>query len=306
MPRSPAKRARQASGRSLHREPALEQLELEVEAQHDVQVVGHLVGVGADQRALDLVDRAVERVERHAAELLRERRLQPRIEVLARSRGCGRRGSPTGATGSRARRPTCRSASGVPSKSASMPCSYSAWPASCSVLNSASADVVLAHARGDAHVAERELGHERMVRLVLAGRARSRSRTRRMTSSPNASCAGLGERPAAGSGRRRAAARVIARTIGTSSRAQLGEQRAHRRRLHAVVRDVDQRIGDVLVAGEEVGVLRGSARASSPAAAARRRSRSPAAPGSRPGRSAEPCALQLARRTSAAPSTACS
>ena len=53
-------------GQVLDREPALQQLQLQVEAQHDVQIVGHLVGVGADQRALDLVDGAVERVERHA------------------------------------------------------------------------------------------------------------------------------------------------------------------------------------------------------------------------------------------------
>lgn len=42
---------------------AFQHLQLEVEAQHDVQVVGHLVGVGADERALDLVDRAVESLQ---------------------------------------------------------------------------------------------------------------------------------------------------------------------------------------------------------------------------------------------------
>ena len=52
-------------GQVLHLEPPLQQIELQIEAQHDVQVVRHLVGVGADQRALDLVDGAIEGVERH-------------------------------------------------------------------------------------------------------------------------------------------------------------------------------------------------------------------------------------------------
>ena len=47
-----------------------------------MQVVGHLVGVGADERALDAVDRAVERVQRNGLELPEERLLQPRIEVF--------------------------------------------------------------------------------------------------------------------------------------------------------------------------------------------------------------------------------
>ena len=47
----------------------------------------------------------------------------------------------------------------------------------------------------------------------------------------------------------------MARTIGTSSRAQLLEQLAHRGRRHALVGAVDQRIGDVGVGGEEAGIL---------------------------------------------------
>ena len=49
-------------------ERALDQRQLELEAQDDVEVVGRLVGVDADQRALDRVDRAVERVRVDAAE----------------------------------------------------------------------------------------------------------------------------------------------------------------------------------------------------------------------------------------------
>lgn len=36
-------------GQIFHAQSAFEQLELEVEAQHDVQIVGDLIGIGADQ-----------------------------------------------------------------------------------------------------------------------------------------------------------------------------------------------------------------------------------------------------------------
>ena len=154
-------------GQVADRQLAFQQRQFEVEAQHDVQVVGHLVGLDANQRALDLVDRAVERDPANLAELLGEVRLQPRVEELQKPR----------------LRPTMFShrrdwlsctpadvplASGVPSKSGLMPCSYMAWPASWMVLNSAGPEQVFGDARGDAHVAERELGHERVVGLVLA------------------------------------------------------------------------------------------------------------------------------------------
>ena len=47
-----------------------------------MQVVGHFVGIGADERALDLVHRTIERVQRHVAELGRECLLKQRIEML--------------------------------------------------------------------------------------------------------------------------------------------------------------------------------------------------------------------------------
>ena len=53
----------------LHRQLPFEQFAFEIEADHHMQIVGHLVGVGADQRALDLVDGAIERVELHALQL---------------------------------------------------------------------------------------------------------------------------------------------------------------------------------------------------------------------------------------------
>ena len=62
-------------------EPVLEDLELELEPQHDVQVVGDLVGLDPDQRRLDLVRRPVERLRVDPRELLREELLEPRMEV---------------------------------------------------------------------------------------------------------------------------------------------------------------------------------------------------------------------------------
>ena len=51
-PTSVRMRSFQAAGRSSTREVAAHQRELELEAQEDVQVVGHLVGLDADQRRL--------------------------------------------------------------------------------------------------------------------------------------------------------------------------------------------------------------------------------------------------------------
>ena len=72
MPKSALKRARQASRKVFHLETAFEQIKLQIETQHDVQVVRHLVGIGADQRALDLVDGAIEGFERHLSEMIGE------------------------------------------------------------------------------------------------------------------------------------------------------------------------------------------------------------------------------------------
>ena len=41
---------------------------LQLKAQEDVQVVGHFVGLGADQRRLDFVDRKVENLQGYALE----------------------------------------------------------------------------------------------------------------------------------------------------------------------------------------------------------------------------------------------
>ena len=114
------------------------------------------------------------------------------------------------------------------------------------------AEVVLAHARGDAHVAGGELGAERMVRLVLAAA---------LEVVAEALDDGEAERQLRRLGKRAAQAAVVGRRLlGDGAhdrhqrRAQLGEQRPHRGRRHALVGAVDQRVGDVLVGREEVGV----------------------------------------------------
>src|SRR4029079_8585886 len=61
---------------------AFEHVQLELKAQHNMKVVGDFVGVGADERALDLVDGAVERVLRYIAELAGEGGLELRKVVV--------------------------------------------------------------------------------------------------------------------------------------------------------------------------------------------------------------------------------
>ena len=88
----------------LHRELAFQHFQLEIEAQHDVEIVGHLVGVGADERTRHLVDGAVKGLERHVREPIGEGDPAAADRNRPRSRGCAPRYSPTGATGFHARR----------------------------------------------------------------------------------------------------------------------------------------------------------------------------------------------------------
>ena len=54
---------------------ALDQHDLELQAQHDVQVVGGLVGIDADEGRLHLVDGLVEVLQADAIQLGREQAL---------------------------------------------------------------------------------------------------------------------------------------------------------------------------------------------------------------------------------------
>ena len=104
-----------------------------------------------------------------------------------------------------------------------------------------------------------------------------------MTFSPNACCALSGKSPARqlSSARGR---RVMACDQRHQPRAQLGEERAHRRHLHAVLGEVDRARSSGARSRGRTPRARGSARASSRAAAAPRRSRWPAARAPTPGR----------------------
>ena len=63
-------------------ERSLEQPEFKLKADDDVQIVGHFVGIGADQRALYFVDGAIEGLERYVFELCWEGSLQAGVVVL--------------------------------------------------------------------------------------------------------------------------------------------------------------------------------------------------------------------------------
>ena len=68
-------------GQVVHLQVAVDHAALQREAQQDVQVVGHLVGLDADERRLHGVDRAVEPIQVHVGQS-RETRLKLRVEVL--------------------------------------------------------------------------------------------------------------------------------------------------------------------------------------------------------------------------------
>ena len=192
-----------------------------------------------------------------------------------------------------ARRAAC------PRSSRSMPCSYMRVPALVQRAEERVGEVVLAHARGDAHVAERELGHERVVRLVLAAALEV------VAEAPDHL---EPERELVGLGRVLAQARVVGQRLRGDGahhrhqpRAQLGEQRAHRWRPSCRSRRSRS-------AGRRCARSRGRSRRSRRRQVERlleqrphaRRSRSPGGPRSRPGRSARR-ARSSPRRTRPAP-----
>ena len=126
----------------LRLERPLDQLPLEVEAEDDVQAVGRLVGLDADEAGLGAVDRrrgTSSSVD--VAELVGERRLERLVPVRSRTAGCDRRGSPTSGSATRSGRATASAASGVRSSEDAIPCAYRPCPASCIVDQSDSSPV---------------------------------------------------------------------------------------------------------------------------------------------------------------------
>ena len=63
-------------------ESAFEEVQAQLEADHDMEVVGDFVGVGADEAGLDAVDGAVEGIEVDGAELVGEGLLELGVEVV--------------------------------------------------------------------------------------------------------------------------------------------------------------------------------------------------------------------------------
>ena len=69
-------------GEIFYAETPFKQIELEVEAHHNMQIIGDFIGVRANQRAFHLIDRAIESVEPYLSELIRKPILQNRVKVL--------------------------------------------------------------------------------------------------------------------------------------------------------------------------------------------------------------------------------
>ena len=69
-------------GEILDAEMAFEQFQLQVETHHDMQIIGDLVGIRADQGAFNLVDRAVKGLEPCLPELIWKTIPQNRVKML--------------------------------------------------------------------------------------------------------------------------------------------------------------------------------------------------------------------------------
>ena len=131
-----------------------------------MQIVGHLVGVDADQAGLDLVDGPVERVDGDIAQLLREYGLQ-----------LGKEMAPEGPAAAHQVFPRARLALvDAGGSAATQRCALEGWVDALLVhgvaqfvqsREQAVAQVVGRKARGDAHVARGEPDGEWMVSFVL-------------------------------------------------------------------------------------------------------------------------------------------
>jgi hypothetical protein len=211
-----------------------------------------LVRTDADERARDLVDRAMKRTKRHAAELIREDALQRRIEML-----------PEAAAARDDIFPEPRLALVHAGRDAMAEGRAFERGTHALLVHGVTrlvqrreqriAEVVLVDARGDANVAGGEFGAERMVREIEPA-------ARRVVSHPPGDAEAeielrrLGKfLPQAGVVRRRL---IADRPHHRDEFApQFVEQAPDRRRRHAFVGIVDMRVGDVFVRGEELGVF---------------------------------------------------
>ena len=217
-----------------------------------MQVVGHLVGVGADQRGLDLVDGPVKGVERHAAQLPGKGLLQAGVEKGPEAAAAPDEVLP------QARLALVHAGGGAAAQGRAL--QIQAHPL---LVHSVArlvhggkegvAEEILLDAGGDAHVVDGKAGGEGVGRLVLAAALEI------VAKAPDHVQAEL---PLQRLGEGLVQAGVVGRRLGGDGRhqrhellAQVGEQGAHGRGLHAIVGPVDERVGHVLVAGKVARVL---------------------------------------------------
>ena len=69
-------------GKIFHAQAAIKQLQLQVEAQHNMKIVGDLVGIASDQGPVDFVDGAIEGFKPNVPEMVRKCALQSGIKML--------------------------------------------------------------------------------------------------------------------------------------------------------------------------------------------------------------------------------
>ena len=236
----------------VDRERALDQRQLQLEAQHDVEVVGRLVGVDADQAALDGVDAAIEVVHRRARGQAGQVRGQPRQRPGAERAAAADEVLPQAALGlvHAERDRAAERAARQPVRDAGL---VEPVPELVQRAEVRAREVVQVVARGDADVAGRDPLRERVRRDVQAPAVRVEADALEHVHHRAALVLDL-VRAAEHPSRRR---RLAGRGAGDQRHepvAELGEQRPQRRGRHARLEVVEQDVVAVLEAREAVDV----------------------------------------------------
>ena len=159
------RRSRPPAGRPPRAPPAAAQLELE--AQQDVQVVGDLVGLDADQRRLHPVGLAVEVLGGAPRPSPPGTSRASPARSGARTAGCGRPRSPTAATATRAGPSRAPRPAACPRRRDRSPARRGRGRPRAGVEKMAVEGVALVDPRGQPDVVQRDGRGERMGRAVL-------------------------------------------------------------------------------------------------------------------------------------------